>query len=134
TCPICLGMPGVLPVLNHQAVEFAVRLALAVGAKINPVSVFARKQYFYPDLPKGYQITQFDLPYCEGGGVRIASGKTIGLIRVHMEEDAGKNVHGEDGSYVDANRAGIPLLEVVSRPELESAEDAADYLKRLRSL
>lgn len=134
TCPVCLGMPGVLPVLNHRAVDYALRLALAVEARVNRTSVFARKQYFYPDLPKGYQITQYDLPYCEGGGIRLSSGKFVELVRIHMEEDAGKNVHGEDASYVDYNRAGIPLLEIVTRPVLETPAEAADYLKRLRSL
>jgi len=134
TCPVCLGMPGVLPVLNQQAVDYAVRLALAIGARINPVSVFARKQYFYPDLPKGYQITQYDLPYCEEGGVKLGNGRFVGLTRIHMEEDAGKNVHGDDASYVDANRAGIPLLEIVSKPEVKGPEDAAEYLRRLHSI
>ena len=134
TCPVCLGMPGVLPVINEQAVNFAVRMALAVGATVREVSVFARKQYFYPDLPKGYQITQYDLPYCHGGGIKLSSGKIINLTRIHMEEDAGKNVHGDHASYVDLNRAGIPLMEIVSEPEIASPDEAADYLKRLRSL
>lgn len=134
TCPVCLGLPGVLPVLNTSAVDLAVRMALAVGAFIRETSVFARKQYFYPDLPKGYQITQYDLPYCEGGGVKLTSGKEVRLTRIHLEEDAGKNVHGTDASYVDINRAGIPLIEIVSKPDLSSPADASDYLKRLRSL
>ncbi len=133
-CPVCLGMPGVLPVLNEKAVDFAVQLGLAMGAKINPTSVFARKQYFYPDSPKGYQITQFDLPYCEGGGIKLATGKFVELVRIHLEEDAGKNVHAKDGSLVDLNRAGTPLCEIVTHPVLESAAEAAEYLKRLRSL
>jgi aspartyl-tRNA(Asn)/glutamyl-tRNA(Gln) amidotransferase subunit B len=134
TCPICLGHPGVLPVLNKEAVDYAVRLALALDAKINPVSVFARKQYFYPDLPKGYQITQYDLPYCIEGKLKLSSGTVVRIMRIHMEEDAGKNVHGEASSYVDLNRAGIPLLEIVTHADLRNPEDAADYLKRLRSL
>jgi len=134
TCPVCLGMPGVLPVINKQAVEFAIRVALAVGGNIRPRSVFARKQYFYPDLPKGYQISQYDLPYCEGGGLKIASGVTVELTRIHLEEDAGKSVHGGDHSFVDLNRAGIPLIEIVTGPVLHSPADAVDYLKRLRSL
>jgi aspartyl-tRNA(Asn)/glutamyl-tRNA(Gln) amidotransferase subunit B len=133
-CPVCLGMPGVLPVINEKAVDHAVRMALAIGARVNPVSVFARKQYFYPDLPKGYQITQYDLPYCEGGDVELASGKAVRLIRIHLEEDAGKNVHGGDGSYVDVNRAGMPLMEIVSHPDLRSPEEAGEYLRRLRAL
>lgn len=134
TCPVCLGLPGVLPVVNHCAIDFALRLAIALGSNINRTSVFSRKQYFYPDLPKGYQITQFDLPYCEGGGIRLTNGKFIELIRIHIEEDAGKNIHGEDASYVDYNRAGIPLLEIVSKPVIETPAEAVDYLKRLRSL
>lgn len=133
-CPVCLGMPGVLPVLNEKAVDHAVSLALALGSTLNPVSVFARKQYFYPDLPKGYQITQFDLPYCEGGGLTLSSGKFVELVRIHIEEDAGKNVHSAAGSLVDLNRAGTPLVEIVSKPVLSSAAEAVEYLKRLRAL
>ncbi len=134
TCAICLGMPGVLPVLNHRAVDHAVQFALAVGARINGNSVFARKQYFYPDLPKGYQITQYDKPYCEGGGITLTSGRTVELTRAHLEEDAGKNIHAAEGSLVDINRAGMPLLEIVTQPVLRSAEEAAEYLRLLRSL
>ena len=134
TCPICLGHPGVLPVLNREVVNFAIRFALAVEANIHETSVFARKQYFYPDLPKGYQITQFDLPYCTGGKMVLASGKAVRLMRAHIEEDAGKNVHGDESSYVDLNRAGVPLIEIVSEADIRNPEDAADYLKRLRSL
>jgi len=134
TCPVCLGLPGVLPVLNHEAVEYAIRMALAVGATIRERSVFARKQYFYPDLPKGYQLTQFDLPYCENGSLRLDNGRRIHIQRIHMEEDAGKNIHGENASYVDLNRAGIPLLEIVSAPELSGPAEAAEYLKKLRAI
>lgn len=134
TCQICLGHPGVLPVLNHQAVDLAIRFALAVEATVQPTSVFARKNYFYPDLPKGYQITQFDLPYCTDGVMRLTSGATVRIQRAHLEEDAGKNVHGDASSYVDLNRAGMPLIEIVSHPDIRTPEDAADYLKRLRSL
>lgn len=134
TCPVCLGLPGALPVLNKKVVDYAIALALAVGAEVNEQSVFARKQYFYPDLPKGYQISQFDLPFCEKGGIRLASGKFVPLTRIHIEEDAGKNVHGDKVSFVDLNRAGIPLLEIVSEPEITSGEDAAEYLKRLHSI
>jgi len=134
TCPICLGHPGVLPVLNKEAVDYAIRLALALDAEIHETSVFARKQYFYPDLPKGYQITQYDLPYCTDGKLKLSSGTVVRIMRIHMEEDAGKNVHGEASSYVDLNRAGIPLLEIVTHADLRNPEDAADYLKRLRSL
>ncbi|MCX6130832.1 MAG: Asp-tRNA(Asn)/Glu-tRNA(Gln) amidotransferase subunit GatB [Proteobacteria bacterium] len=134
TCPICLGLPGVLPVLNTQAVDFAIRLALAVGAEIRERSVFARKQYFYPDLPKGYQLTQYDLPYCENGKLRLDSGRTIHIQRIHMEEDAGKNIHGDSASYVDLNRAGTPLLEIVSAPEIQSPSEAAEYLRKIRAI
>ncbi len=134
TCPVCLGLPGVLPVLNHQAVDYAIRMALAIGAEIRPKSSFSRKQYFYPDLPKGYQITQYDLPYCENGALVLDSGKKITIQRIHMEEDAGKNIHGDASSYVDLNRAGIPLLEIVSAPDLSSPTEAHEYLRKLRSI
>lgn len=134
TCPVCLGHPGVLPVLNETAVNYAIRMALAIGAEIRPTSVFSRKQYFYPDLPKGYQISQYDLPYCTGGKITLSNGKVIGVTRIHMEEDAGKNVHGNDSSYVDLNRAGIPLIEMVSEPDIRHPAEAAEYLKIVRSL
>ena len=127
-------MPGALPVLNTAAVDHAVRVGLAVGGRIRGKSVFARKQYFYPDLPKGYQITQFDLPYCEGGAIVLASGRAVELIRIHLEEDAGKSLHGGGVSLVDLNRAGMPLIEIVSQPAIRSAEEASDYLRRLRSI
>jgi aspartyl-tRNA(Asn)/glutamyl-tRNA(Gln) amidotransferase subunit B len=138
--PTVLGLPGALPVLNARAVELAVRAGLAVGGDLQPVSTFARKHYFYPDLPKGYQISQYDEPYCVGGTVaaRLDDGtvKRIGLIRIHMEEDAGKLVHQERGphSEVDLNRAGVPLIEIVSKPELRSAAEAYAYLVELRRL
>ncbi len=140
TCPVCLGLPGVLPSLNRRVVEMAVRTGLALGCDVRRKSVWARKNYFYPDLPKGYQISQYELPICEGGGVPIsvAGGeRTVKLVRIHMEEDAGKNVHGvsADGSSgVDLNRAGVPLLEIVSAPDLRSAEEAVEYLKSLRAV
>jgi aspartyl-tRNA(Asn)/glutamyl-tRNA(Gln) amidotransferase subunit B len=138
-CPVCLGMPGVLPVVNRRAVEFAIRLGLAVNARIAAASRFARKNYFYPDLPKGYQISQYELPICEGGWMDVAldgGTKRIGLIRAHLEEDAGKNLHDvSDGeSHVDLNRAGTPLLEIVSAPDLRSSDEAVAYLKALREL
>ncbi|MCX6104739.1 MAG: Asp-tRNA(Asn)/Glu-tRNA(Gln) amidotransferase subunit GatB [Proteobacteria bacterium] len=133
-CPVCLGMPGTLPVINTLAVDYAVRLALAVGAKLNTRSIFSRKQYFYPDLPKGYQITQYDQPYCEGGEITVDQNTRVRLTRIHLEEDAGKNLHGPDASYCDYNRAGMPLVEIVSQPEIGSAVAAADYLRSLRSL
>jgi aspartyl-tRNA(Asn)/glutamyl-tRNA(Gln) amidotransferase subunit B len=140
TCPVCLGMPGVLPTLNRQVVEFAVRTGLALGCAIQPKSVWARKNYFYPDLPKGYQVSQFELPICRGGEVPITVDgveRRIRLTRIHMEEDAGKNVHdvAADGSSgVDLNRAGVPLLEIVSEPDLRSVDEAVEYLKELRAI
>ena len=141
-CPVCLGLPGVLPVLNERAVEDAVMVGLAVGATIATRSVFARKNYFYPDLPKGYQISQYDRPLCEGGSIDIRSGegwKRIGLVRIHLEEDAGKSLHpegreGVDTTRVDLNRAGVPLIEIVSQPDIRSGEEATDYMARLRQL
>jgi aspartyl-tRNA(Asn)/glutamyl-tRNA(Gln) amidotransferase subunit B len=139
TCPVCLGMPGVLPILNKRVVEFAVRAGLALECSIRKTSVWSRKNYFYPDLPKGYQITQYDLPICEAGKLTIEVGgveREIRIRRIHMEEDAGKNVHdaaaGE--SLVDLNRAGVPLLEIVSEPDIRSSEEAAEYLKTLRDV
>lgn len=135
TCPVCLGLPGALPVLNQQVVEFAIMAGLATNCSIAPTNIFARKNYFYPDLPKGYQISQFDLPICLAGHLDIAVGeqaKRIGITRIHMEEDAGKLVHGQGGgSGVDLNRAGTPLLEVVSEPDMRSADEAVAYLKKL---
>lgn len=139
TCPVCLAMPGALPVLNERAVEFAVRAGIATGCTIREHSVFARKNYFYPDLPKGYQISQYDLPLCEKGRLVIDTPqgeKTVGITRIHMEEDAGKNTHDPAGgpSRVDLNRAGVPLIEIVGEPDLRSSEEAAEYLKALRDV
>lgn len=142
TCPICLGMPGVLPVLNREAVNLGLKTALATGCKINPLSRFSRKNYFYPDLPKGYQISQYELPLAERGSVCIKAGgkeKTIGITRIHLEEDAGKSIHGENlgdpaSSYVDFNRTGVPLMEIVSEPEMHSPEEAREYLQNLKSI
>lgn len=138
-CPVCLGMPGVLPVLNQKVVEFGLKLALATHCQIAPYSRFARKNYFYPDLPKGYQISQYELPLAEHGYVDIeveGVKKRIGLTRIHMEEDAGKLIHDEvlPVSYVDLNRTGVPLLEIVSEPDLRTPEEAAAYLKVLRNI
>ncbi|MBS2022205.1 MAG: Asp-tRNA(Asn)/Glu-tRNA(Gln) amidotransferase subunit GatB [Deltaproteobacteria bacterium] len=135
-CPVCLGLPGSLPSLNRTAVEFAVRAGKALGCRIQDRSVFSRKNYFYPDLPKGYQISQFELPICLGGEVTVpldgGGTKSFALTRIHLEEDAGKNVHGEGGSEVDLNRAGTPLIEIVGEPVLRSADEASEYLKALR--
>ena len=140
TCPVCTGMPGALPVLNRKVVDYAIRAGLATGCEITRNSVFARKNYFYPDLPKGYQISQFELPICVGGHLDIevdGAGKRIGITRIHMEEDAGKLVHPEDEfgvSYVDYNRACVPLLEIVSEPDMRSAAEAVAYLRALRDI
>ncbi len=134
TCPVCLGLPGVLPVLNRQAVELALRVGLALDCEINARSVFSRKHYFYPDLPKGYQITQFALPLLGAGHLDIEA-RRVGITRIHMEEDAGKSLHDEPGvTRVDLNRAGTPLVEIVSEPDLRSAEEAVDYLKALHAI
>jgi aspartyl-tRNA(Asn)/glutamyl-tRNA(Gln) amidotransferase subunit B len=138
-CPVCAGFPGVLPVLNQRAVEFAMRAGLAAHCDIARSSRLARKNYFYPDLPKGYQISQYELPICVNGYIDIELAgvpKRVRLTRIHMEEDAGKNIHDlrSDASLVDLNRAGVPLLEIVSEPDLRSAEAAVIYLKRLRAL
>jgi aspartyl-tRNA(Asn)/glutamyl-tRNA(Gln) amidotransferase subunit B len=135
---LTLGLPGALPVVNAQAVELAIRAALALGGEVKHHSKFDRKHYFYPDLPKGYQISQYDEPYCVGGSVFIempdGSDKRVGLIRIHMEEDAGKLIHQDSGpwSEVDLNRAGVPLIEIVSQPEIRSAQEAYSYLVELR--
>ena len=139
TCPVCLGHPGTLPVLNREMVTFAIMLGLATDCTIRRESGFARKHYFYPDLPKGYQITQYDDPICHGGHIDIerADGQLtrIGLTRIHMEEDAGKSIHGiGPDTLVDFNRCGVPLLEIVSEPDLRSARDAHTYLKLLRQI
>lgn len=139
-CAIDLGLPGVLPVLNAAAIKMAVKLGLAIGATINQRSIFARKNYFYPDLPKGYQISQFELPIVAKGRLSFVSEggiiKEIGITRAHLEEDAGKSLHEDFHGFsgIDLNRAGIPLLEIVSEPELRSAKDAVAYLKTLHSL
>ncbi|MGH7842180.1 MAG: Asp-tRNA(Asn)/Glu-tRNA(Gln) amidotransferase subunit GatB [Candidatus Binataceae bacterium] len=136
-CPVCLGMPGVLPVLNRDAVELAIRMGLAAHCTIAPSSIFARKSYFYPDLPKGYQISMYDQPLCIGGYIEIPHNggtRPIRLVRIHMEEDAGKNIHEGDFSLVDFNRSGVPLVEIVSEPDIRTAEEAAAYLHELRAL
>jgi aspartyl-tRNA(Asn)/glutamyl-tRNA(Gln) amidotransferase subunit B len=139
TCPVCAGMPGVLPVLNKRALEFTVRTGLATSCTISRLSRFARKNYFYPDLPKGYQISQYELPICEHGHLDIiveGEGKRIGITRIHMEDDAGKNIHASGGpySFVDLNRTGVPLMEIVSEPDIRSPREAAEYMRKLRSI
>ncbi|MDP8970545.1 MAG: Asp-tRNA(Asn)/Glu-tRNA(Gln) amidotransferase subunit GatB, partial [Actinomycetota bacterium] len=145
TCPVCLGQPGSLPVVNRAAVESAILLGLALSCQIASTSQFHRKNYFYPDMPKNYQISQYDLPLCVGGALEItteAGIRRVGITRVHMEEDTGKTlhvgesgrIHGADYALVDYNRAGIPLLEVVSEPDLRSGEEARAYLSELRAI
>jgi aspartyl-tRNA(Asn)/glutamyl-tRNA(Gln) amidotransferase subunit B len=139
TCPVCLGLPGALPVLNRRAVEFAIKAGLATGCRIAAESRWARKNYFYPDLPKGYQISQYELPICLGGHVDIEiDGRhlSVGLTRIHMEEDTGKNIHDQhgDASLVDYNRSGVPLVEIVSEPDMRSPAEAVAYLRRLRAI
>ena len=141
TCPVCLALPGTLPVLNHHAVELAVRAALAIDCEVHTTSIFARKNYFYPDLPKGYQISQFDRPLAERGCVTIgetAEGQPISVrvTRVHMEEDAGKSVHDryDAATAIDLNRAGVPLIEIVSEPDMRSSTEAGAYLRMLKQI
>jgi len=137
TCPVCIGMPGVLPVLNKRAVEFAIMVGIAMNCKIASYSRFARKNYFYPDLPKGYQISQYELPICQDGYLEIEVDgikRKIGINRIHMEEDAGKNIHEKEGSLVDLNRAGIPLLEIVTEPDIRTPKEAAVFMKKLRTI
>ncbi len=139
TCEVCIGMPGVLPVLNKKALEFAIRTGLAMNCAISSYSRFARKNYFYPDLPKGYQISQYEHPICEHGFIEIVVGgevRRIGITRIHMEEDAGKNIHEGGGNYslVDLNRAGVPLMEIVSEPDIRSPREASEYMRKLRAI
>src|SRR6201981_3230265 len=151
-CPVCLGLPGALPVLNRKAVEFATLAATALNCQIRETSIFARKNYFYPDLPKGYQISQYDKPLAEHGFIEIdmsgdersgasgtVNGKRIGITRVHLEEDAGKSLHegfagSSEQTAIDLNRSGVPLIEIVSEPDIASPEEAYDYLTRLKEI
>jgi len=142
TCPVCAGLPGALPILNRQAVDLAVTAALALGCEVQERSVFARKNYFYPDLPKGYQISQFELPLALGGGVQMPApvgGRFVKLTRIHMEEDAGKSLHdgfadSDRKTYLDFNRSGVPLVEIVSEPDMRSAQEAALFFETLRQI
>ena len=141
-CPVCLGLPGALPVLNTSAVDYAIKAALALGCRVQPESIFARKNYFYPDLPKGYQISQYERPLALGGGLDVTvEGVTthVGLTRIHMEEDAGKSLHegfpdSDRRTYVDYNRSGVPLIEIVSEPDMRSAAEAGEFFSRLRNI
>ena len=141
-CPVCLGLPGALPVLNRKAVDYAIKAALALGCEIQPESIFARKNYFYPDLPKGYQISQYERPLALGGSLAMSGAgeaMRVGLTRIHMEEDAGKSLHegfpdSDRRTYVDYNRSGVPLIEIVSEPDLRSAAGGAEFFARLRDI
>jgi aspartyl-tRNA(Asn)/glutamyl-tRNA(Gln) amidotransferase subunit B len=139
-CPVCLGMPGALPVLNRKAVEFATLAAMALNCRINEISIFARKNYFYPDLPKGYQISQYDKPLAEHGFIDVGSDKKrIGITRVHLEEDAGKSLHegfpdSDEKTAIDLNRTGVPLIEIVSEPDIATPDEAYEYLTRLKEI
>jgi aspartyl-tRNA(Asn)/glutamyl-tRNA(Gln) amidotransferase subunit B len=137
-CPVCLGLPGALPVLNRKAVEFATLASMALNCRINQSSIYARKNYFYPDLPKGYQISQYDKPLAEFGHIDLDSGRRIGITRVHLEEDAGKSMHegfaDTSMSHIDLNRSGVPLIEIVSEPDMRSPDEAYEYLTKLREI
>ncbi|HEY67475.1 MAG TPA: Asp-tRNA(Asn)/Glu-tRNA(Gln) amidotransferase subunit GatB, partial [Thermoflexia bacterium] len=136
-CPVCTAMPGVLPVINRRAVEMTILTGLALNCEINPITVFSRKNYFYPDLPKGYQISQYDLPLCADGYLEIETEngtRRIGITRAHLEEDAGKLYHVDGVSLVDFNRAGVPLIEIVSQPDMCSVEEVRAYATKLHSI
>lgn len=131
-CPICIGLPGTLPKLNRQVVRYAIMAGLVTHCTINGISKMDRKNYVYPDLSKAYQISQYDKPLCEHGYVELASGKRIRITRIHIEEDAGKLVHSLGDTYVDYNRAGVPLIEIVTEPDIRSAEEIREYLEKLQ--
>lgn len=131
-CPVCIGLPGTLPKLNKAVVEYAVKAGLATNCKIRNISKMDRKNYVYPDLPKAYQISQYDKPLCEGGFITLSSGKNINITRIHIEEDAGKLIHQRGDTYIDYNRGGVPLIEIVSEPDIRSIDEAVEYIEKLR--
>lgn len=131
-CPVCIGLPGTLPKLNKRVVEYAIMAGLATNCEISRVSKMDRKNYVYPDLPKAYQISQYDMPLCKNGWVELSNGRKIRLTRIHIEEDAGKLVHQRGGTYVDYNRGGVPLIEIVSEPDIRSIDEAKEYLEKLQ--
>ena len=131
-CPVCIGLPGTLPKLNKKVVEYAIMAGLSTNCEISPISKMDRKNYVYPDLPKAYQISQYDMPLCKNGYVELSNGRKIRILRIHIEEDAGKLVHQRGSTYVDYNRGGVPLIEIVSEPDIRSIEEAKEYLEKLQ--